>query len=92
LKGELQDLRRYAELAARIGHNAKGDTLLPALRIAFAKAEGIGAARKAVIFTESRETQTYLYDLLVANGYEGQVSTINGTNNQPHHAEITRAG
>ncbi len=92
MKGELQDLRRYAELAARIGHNAKGDTLLPALRIAFAKAEGIGAARKAVIFTESRETQTYLYDLLVANGYEGQVSTINGTNNQPHHAEITRAG
>jgi adenine-specific DNA-methyltransferase len=41
-----------------------------------------------VIFTESRETQTYLYDLLSANGYEGQVATINGTNNQPHHADI----
>jgi len=88
LKGELADLRRYAELAARIGHNAKGDTLLPALTIAFAKAEVLGAARKAVIFTESRETQLYLYDLLVANGYDGQVATINGTNNQPHHAEI----
>ncbi|MFA4943866.1 MAG: SNF2-related protein [Lentisphaeria bacterium] len=88
LKGELQDLRRYAELAARIGHNAKGDTLLPALRIAFAKAEALGAARKAVIFTESRETQTYLFDLLAANGYDGQVATVNGTNNQPHHAAI----
>ena len=88
LKGELKDLRQYAELAARIGHNAKGDTLLPALRIAFAKAEALGAARKAVIFTESRETQTYLFDLLTANGYEGQIATINGTNNQPHHAAI----
>jgi len=88
LKGELNDLRRYAELAARIGHNAKGETLLPALRIAFAKAEALGAARKAVIFTESRETQIYLYDLLTANGYDGQVATINGTNNQAHHADI----
>ena len=88
LKGELDDLRRYADLAARLAHNAKGDKLLPALKIAFARAEQLGAARKAVIFTESRETQTYLYDLLTANGYEGQVATINGTNNQPHHAEI----
>ena len=40
LKGELEDLRRYAELAARIGHNAKGDRLLPALKIAFAKGRG----------------------------------------------------
>ncbi|MEX0642702.1 MAG: SNF2-related protein [Pirellulales bacterium] len=88
LKNELTDLRRYAELAARIGHNAKGDTLLPALQIAFTKAEELGAARKAVIFTESRETQLYLYDLLNANGYEGQIVTVNGTNNQPHHANI----
>jgi adenine-specific DNA-methyltransferase len=88
LKDELSDLYRYAELAARIGHNAKGDKLLPALQIAFAKAQELGAARKAVIFTESRETQNYLYDLLNANGYQGHVVTINGTNNQPHHATI----
>ena len=88
LKGELADLRRYADLASCIGRNAKGDALLPALKTAFAKAEALGAPRKAVIFTESRETQTYLYDLLSANGYEGQVATINGTNNHPHHADI----
>ncbi len=88
LKGELEDLRRYADLAARIAHNAKGDALLPALKTAFAKAEALGAPRKAVIFTESRETQTYLYDLLNANGYADQIATINGTNNQPHHAAI----
>lgn len=85
---ELAELRRYADQAAAISHNAKGDTLLPALAIAFAKAEELGAARKAVIFTESRETQRYLYELLTANGYLGQVATINGTNDQPHHAEI----
>jgi adenine-specific DNA-methyltransferase len=88
LKGELRDLRQYAEMSASIGHNAKGDKLLPALKIAFAKAQELGAARKAVIFTESRETQLYLYELLTANGYDGQVATINGTNNQPHHADI----
>ncbi len=88
LKGELVDLRRYAEFAARIGHNAKGDKLLPALKIAFARADELGAARKAVIFTESRETQSYLYDLLTTNGYDGHVVTINGTNKHPHHAEI----
>ncbi len=88
LKGELEDLRRYAELASRIAHNAKGDALLPALKTAFARAEALGAPRKAVIFTESRESQCYLYDLLNGNGYDGQVATINGTNNQSHHAEI----
>lgn len=88
LKGELEELRRYAEFAASIANNAKGDALLPALRTAFAKAEALGAPRKAVIFTESRETQAYLYDLLIANGYEERIATINGTNNQPHHAMI----
>ncbi len=88
LKGELNDLRRFADLAARIAHNAKGDKLLPALQIAFAKAHGLGASRKAVIFTESRETQQYLFDLLNANGYNGQTVTINGTNSHPHHTEI----
>jgi adenine-specific DNA-methyltransferase len=85
---ELAELRRYADQAAAIAHNAKGDTLLPALAIAFARAEELGAARKAVIFTESRETQRYLFDLLTTNGYAGQVATINGTNDQPHHAAI----
>jgi superfamily II DNA/RNA helicase len=88
LMRELSDLRNFAEVAEGIGHNAKGDTLLPALRTAFAKAEELGAARKAVIFTESRMTQAYLFDLLSANGYEGQVVTVNGTNKEPHHAEI----
>jgi adenine-specific DNA-methyltransferase len=88
LKAELEELRRYAEMAVGIDRNAKGEKLLPALKTAFARAEQLGAARKAVIFTESRETQRYLFDLLTVQGYAGQVATINGTNNQPHDAEI----
>jgi adenine-specific DNA-methyltransferase len=88
LKAELQDLRQYADLAEGISHNAKGDKLLPALKIAFDKADLLGAARKAVIFTESRQTQLYLFDLLTNNGYDGRIATINGTNRQPHHADI----
>jgi ERCC4-related helicase len=91
LHQELQDLRAYADRAASIGHNAKGDTLLPALRTAFDRAQLLGAARKAVIFTESRETQTYLHSLLEANGYADEVVTINGTNDQPHHTRIYEA-
>lgn len=88
LKVELANLKRFAELAAGITRNAKGNKLLPALETAFAKASALGSARKAVVFTESRQTQTYLYDLLSSNGYADQVVTINGTNNHQHHAEI----
>jgi hypothetical protein len=45
-------------------HNAKGAALLTALEIAFQRAADLGAARKAIIFTESRRTQSYLLRLL----------------------------
>jgi adenine-specific DNA-methyltransferase len=80
---ELAELRTYATLAANIGHNAKGTALVLALREAFHQAEGLGAPRKAVVFTESRRTQRYLYELLIANGYAGQVVLLNGTNTDP---------
>jgi ERCC4-related helicase len=83
IKDELEELRRYADLAANISVNAKGERLLPALKVAFEKAEALGAAKKAVIFTESRRTQQYLFDLLSANGYSGRLVLMNGTNTDP---------
>jgi superfamily II DNA/RNA helicase len=80
LKDELDELRRYADLADSIQNNAKGEALVPALQAAFEHAQKLGAARKAVIFTESRRTQEYLYNLLSASGYAGQLVTIDGTN------------
>ncbi|MGH8191671.1 MAG: SNF2-related protein [Terriglobia bacterium] len=88
LKAELIELRDYLGHAKKITSNAKGDALIPALKVAFEKAESLGAQRKAVIFTESRRTQDYLFALLTANGYAGQVVNINGSNHDPHSRSI----
>ncbi len=69
-----------ADRADAIAKNAKGESLLRALPVAFDRATALGAARKAVVFTESRRTQRYLFDLLEANGYAGEVVCINGDN------------
>ena len=91
LQSELAELRQLAAQAEAITHNQKGATLLQTLPTAFAKLAGLGAARKVVIFTESRRTQDYLRALLEANGYAGQVVTINGSNAEPSSQEIYRA-
>ena len=47
-----------------------------------------GAARKALIFTESRRTQEYLRAFLESHGYEGRVVLFNGTNGGPQATAI----
>jgi adenine-specific DNA-methyltransferase len=88
LAEELEELRSFADLAESIENNAKGDSLLPALETAFKHGRRLGAARKAVIFTESRRTQDYLVDLLSENGYADDVVTINGANNDAVSKDI----
>jgi adenine-specific DNA-methyltransferase len=88
LKTEIADLRRFVEHAKRISVNAKGEALIPALKIAFDKAQELGAQRKAVVFTESRRTQQYLFDLLSRSGYEGKLVMMNGSNNDPQSTAI----
>jgi Helicase conserved C-terminal domain len=55
--------------------------LLQALKVAFAKLDELGAAKKAIIFTESRRTQDYLMGLLASTPYNDGVVLFNGTNN-----------
>ena len=83
LRAELAELRHFIMLAESITRNAKGDALITALESAFMQAGELGAQRKAVIFTESRRTQHYLFDLLSTHGYAGQLVLINGTNGDP---------
>jgi adenine-specific DNA-methyltransferase len=83
LEEELQELIGFSQLASRITINAKGEALIPALKIALSRAEELGAERKAVIFTESRRTQTYLFDLLSQHGYDGELVLMNGSNADP---------
>ncbi len=81
IKSELSDLQAFFTLANSIQHNAKGDRLLVALNKGFEKLKEIGGNQKSIIFTESRRTQTYLFELLEANGFKGKVALFNGTNN-----------
>lgn len=77
IKREIAELRENAALAASIRHNAKGDALLTALDTGFAKLKSLKAPAKAVIFTESRRTQEFLFGLLNER-YKGMVSLYNG--------------
>jgi hypothetical protein len=83
LADEIGALTEYLRLAEGIAENAKGEALLRALGMALDKAEGLGAARKAVVFTESRRTQEYLFRLLTSSGYAGRVVMLNGSNADP---------
>ena len=78
---EIEELRHFKTLATNIRENAKGAALLIALERAFAELERLGAARKAIIFTESRRTQDYLLNLLVDTPYGDGIVLFNGTNN-----------
>ena len=83
ITNEIGELSAFRDLAVSITENAKGIALLAALQTGFAKAAQLGAADKAVIFTESRRTQDYLVRLLSGAGYENQIVLFNGTNSDP---------
>nr|WP_302596027.1 SNF2-related protein [uncultured Cellulosilyticum sp.] len=91
IKKELEQLREYLRLAQKIKINAKGQNLLKALEQGFDKAQEIGALRKAVIFTESKRTQEYLFNLLTYNGYRDKIVFLNGSNNDSGSKAIYNA-
>ena len=96
LKLEIDELREFADLARSIAKNAKGETLLTALRRGFdaankaraGEAESGKLQQKAIIFTESRKTQQYLLDLLENSEFAGKAILFNGTNSDPKSKEI----
>ncbi|HBO7175666.1 TPA: DEAD/DEAH box helicase family protein [Pseudomonas aeruginosa] len=77
---EIEELRHFEALATSIRDNAKGKALLTALDRAFAELDRLGAARKAIIFTESKRTQEYLLSLLADTPYGDGIVLFNGTN------------
>lgn len=80
LQVEIAELQAFYDLAVQITENAKGQALLQALQTAFAKATALGAAQKALIFTESRRTQEYLVQLLTNSPYGDGIVLFNGSN------------
>lgn len=91
IEAEIADLDEFARLATSIQHNAKGKALVKALRIAFAKATELGAVQKAIIFTESRRTQSYLLRVLADSPFGEGIVLFNGTNTDDRSKEIYTA-
>ena len=96
LKEEIDELREFAKLARSIAKNAKGETLLTALRRGFdaankaraGEAESGKLQQKAIIFTESKKTQQYILDLLEDSEFAGKAILFNGTNSDKKSKEI----
>ena len=88
LEAEIEELTRYALWARSIGVDTKARALLTALQVGFDRMAEMGAAQKAVVFTESRRTQQYLKSFLEGNGYAGRIVTFNGTNSEPEATVI----
>jgi len=91
MRQEIADLEAFRDLAESISQNAKGQTLLFALKAGFEKAEALGADKKAIIFTESRRTQEYLVKVLSETEYNDKIVLFNGSNNDERSREIYRA-
>lgn len=85
---EIEDLTEFRDLAVSITENAKGLSLLDALKAGFKKASELGADTKAIIFTESRRTQNYLVDLLTKEGFGEKLVLFNGSNNDDKSKQI----
>lgn len=90
LQREIAELEDYIRWARSIGVDTKTRSLLKALEIGFEQMSAMSPAapRKAVVFTESRRTQTFLREFLESNGLAGKVVTFNGSNNEPESKQI----
>ena len=88
IQAEKKDLEVFRDLARAIFKNSKGESLLIALEKGFEMTATLGAQKKAVIFTESRITQDYLWKLLSESGYKDKIMLFNGSNNDLKSKEI----
>ncbi len=88
LDAEIAELAQYTDWAKAIKTDGKTTQLLTALDLGFQAMAQTGAARKALIFTESRRTQSYLRDFLAAHGYADKLVTFNGSNTDPESTAI----
>jgi len=88
IKQEIRDLNAFKQLAKSITINSKGGVLQTALKKGFSEIERLGGKQKAVIFTESRRTQTYLFNILEQTEFKGRIILFNGTNTDPLSREI----
>jgi ERCC4-related helicase len=83
LDAEILEFQGFIEQAEKIQNDSKAEALLYAIKQGFVQMSEMGAAKKVIIFTESKRTQTYLASYLSEHGYADKLVTFNGSNNQP---------
>ena len=92
IEREIGELETFIELAKTIEIDTKAKSLMSALTKGFEQQIKLGVKdQKAIIFTESRRTQQFLFDYLSDNGFEDKVVLFNGTNTDPKSKEIYKA-
>ena len=90
ITAELLELRGFVAAAREIRQDTKGQALLQGLERAFAELQQLGAAPKAIVFTESRRTQDYLLALLEHTPYGEGIVLFNGSNSDARAQAIYR--
>jgi ERCC4-related helicase len=88
IKEEINSLKKFNHLAKSIIKNSKGEVLLTALKTGFEETVNRGGNKKAIVFTESVRTQSYLYSILDETEYKGKIVLFNGSNNDLKSKEI----
>lgn len=90
IREEIEYLKKFRDLAFTIKKNTKADKLFTALEKGFQTLHDIGANEKALIFTESRRTQEFIFNLLNApeSPYSGKIILFNGTNTDAQSQRI----
>lgn len=85
---EILELDHIIALAQDLTNDTKAQALLTALELGFNNMATLGAPKKAIIFTESKRTQEYLYQFLSSAGFKDKLVLFSGTNNHPDSTQI----
>jgi ERCC4-related helicase len=88
---EIAELTAFIDAATALTTDTKAQSLLRALELGFANMAQMGAPRKAIVFTESKRTQEYLYRFLSTHGYSGKLAMFSGTNSHEEQTAIYQA-
>lgn len=88
LHDEICIIQGFIDKAKSLPDDSKSFALLAALEKSFEMQSQNGAPRKALIFTESTRTQSYLKEFLEANGYKNKIVIFNGRGSDSETSKI----
>jgi hypothetical protein len=84
IRVELEQIEQFARRSGSLPHDSKARCLLDCLRVVRERAVNDQGTGRAIVFTESLTTQSYLRDLLLEDGYRPEEITLfRGDNETP---------